>query len=98
MSSKNLRLLSAVAGAGIARTTSPAATISAKRPKPEPVKCDETAVMISGLRRSGLSLLYFSIDSRYGMRGNDPAGVTDLQFANSSKKIGRAACGARVGQ
>ena len=76
MSSKNLRLFSAVPGAGTARTTAPFSTSPANRPKPEPLKCSDTSVISSGLRRSGLSLPYFSIASRYGMRGYSPAGVT----------------------
>ena len=84
MSSKNLRLFSAVPGAGTARTTAPFSTSPANRPKPEPLKCSPTSLISSGLRRSGLSLPYFSSASLYGMRGYSPAGVTDLPPANSS--------------
>ncbi len=53
----------AVFGAGIARTTPPAPTIFSKMPKPDWVKWCETSVISSGLRRSGLSVPYLSIDS-----------------------------------
>jgi len=70
---------------GIARTTAPFSTRPAKRPKPEPLKCSPTSLMSKGLRRSGLSLPYFSSASLYGMRGYSPAGVTVRPSANSWK-------------
>src|SRR3546814_6220181 len=57
-------------GPGIARTTPPPATIFAKIANSEPRNTSETSAISIGMRRSGLSVPYFSIDSRYGMRGN----------------------------
>ena len=51
-------------GAGMARTSLPScSTILAKIAKPESRKCSETTCISIGLRRSGLSEPYFSIDS-----------------------------------
>ena len=56
--------VAAAPGAGIARTTPPPSTMPANRPKPEPAKMlARRRRSASGLRRSGLSVPYFSIAS-----------------------------------
>ena len=80
--SKKLRGLSAVRGAGMARTTPPAATIFAKTAKSEPANTSPTSAITSGLRRSGLSTPYLSMASSKVIRGNG-GGVTERPRANS---------------
>ena len=67
----------------MARTTAPAAMASANTPKPEPRKAAVASAMVSGFRRSGLSVPYFAIASSYGMRGKGGA-VTAWPPPNSS--------------
>ena len=55
-------IIRAVPGAGMARTMPPDAAIFANRPKPEPAKCSVTSAISIGLRRSGLSEPYLSIE------------------------------------
>ena len=70
--SKKLRGCAAAPVAGIARTTNPLSMPFAKIPKSESLKTSVTSEITNGLRRSGLSFPYLSIDSAYGMRGNSP--------------------------
>lgn len=76
--SKNLRDWPAVSGTGRARTCLPANALNS-----EPAKTSEMSTSSSLARRSGLSLPYFSIDSRNGIRGNGD--VTWRPLPNSSK-------------
>ena len=54
--------------------------------KSEPRKISVTSEISNGIRRSGLSDPYFSIDSRNGMRGN---GSVCFQLVNSSNTPAR---------
>ena len=63
MAENQERDLSAPFGTGMARTTPPLAITPSKKPKPEPMKASVMSAMTRGLRRSGLSLPYLSIDS-----------------------------------
>lgn len=67
-----------MSGTGRARTCLPAKAL-----KPESAKTSEMSTSSSLARRSGLSLPYFSIDSRKGMRGNGE--VTSRPLPNSVK-------------
>ena len=73
--SKKARGIAAAPGAGMARTTAPCATSLPNRPKPPPRNASVASAMTSGLRRSGLSVPYFSRLSSKPMRGNG-GGVT----------------------
>ncbi len=83
--SKNERGCAAAPGAGIARTTPPPFTTfrNALNVTSSRANTADTSAITSGLRRSGLSLPYFSIASKNGMRGK--VSVTGLPSANSTK-------------
>ena len=67
--SNKLLVCPSVFGTQIPRTTPPPATTFANTENPESLNISETSAISNGLRRSGLSLPYFNIESSNLIRG-----------------------------
>jgi hypothetical protein len=74
-----------VPGAGIARTTLPASTSLANRPKPSREVIGDVGDQ-DGIAQVRLVGAVVQHRLAIGMRGKEPAGVTDLPSANSRRR------------